>query len=147
MCSFFLPTINKLKQKKVACLNHLNHFFIFGEKVSPCVIPVPGAGLRNRSCSNIRLDLAVLSVLCYWGQHRLSLCAFRCCRLTDNTVASHSLLWAFFSTLATNQSLSLISKLLPFTLPAEHSFIMDSLSASASLCLLSLPHSLLPLFL
>ena len=41
----------------------------------------------------------------------------------------------------TNQSLSLISKLLPFTLPAEHSFIMYSLSASPSLSLLSLPHS------
>lgn len=37
------------------------------------------------------------------------------------------------STVATNQSVSLISKLVPFTLGAEHSFIMDSLSAAASL--------------
>lgn len=49
-------------------------------------------------------------------------------------------LWDFFSTLATNQSLSLISKLLPFTLAAEHGFIMYSLSA-LSPYLPSLPRS------
>lgn len=89
-------------------------------------------GLKNYFLVvDIKLDLDIVVDRPWWGSIQM---VMQWAQLCSIVVERRLKLWAFFSTLVTNQSLSLISKLLPFTLPAEHSFIMYSLSAS-------LPHS------